>query len=266
MTINTTTYWFFVRGLMREAAHWEDFPLVFEKAFPGTKVVTLDLPGNGVHWSSKSPLTVSEITELIREQAKSYRDQEISRGVKNPDCYVLAISLGGMVALEWLQKFPDDLKGGVFINISLAGITPFYQRLKPRSWMPLLNIFFTRNIKTREKKILKLTTSQFDISESHLKNRISAYQRHPATKANFVRQIIAASRFRPISNKIKTPILLLNSLGDRLVDSSCSTAIHLKWDWELKTHPTANHDLPLEDPKWVLNQIADWIVKIKAKR
>jgi len=259
MTNSQTTYWFFIRGLMREAAHWENFPKVFEQAFTNVKVITLDLPGSGVHWRDRAPLSVAETAEFLRQQAQAHLEKISQITGKRPDSYVLAISLGGMVALEWLQNFSEDLRGGVFINISLAGVNPFYKRLKPKAWAPLLSIVFTQDVKRREKKVLELTASQHPIEESQLVNRVSAYERHPSSKLNFLRQIVAASKFRPHVKKVKTPILLLSSRGDRLVDSSCSEAISHRWNWKLKVHPTANHDLPLEDPEWVISQIKDWL-------
>ncbi len=263
MKIKNTTYWFFIRGLMREAAHWEDFPKQFETAFPESKVVTLDLQGSGAHWNSKAPLTILEMAESVRQQAQNWIVAETTKTGKIPKCYVLAISLGGMVALEWLQKFPEDLKGGVFINISLSGINSFYERLKPRAWIPLAKIIFTRDVVLRERKVLELTTSNFQVKDSLLKKRDEVFRKHPANRLNFLRQLIAASRFKVPKQNVKRPILLLNSAGDRLVDSSCSEKIHKKWNWELKTHPTANHDLPLDDPNWVLDKIKSWVVRIE---
>jgi pimeloyl-ACP methyl ester carboxylesterase len=263
MMTNPPTYWFFIRGLMRESAHWEDFPSKFEAAFPNHKVVMLDLPGSGKNWKMKCPLTVVEMAESIRIQGKAHLTRESQLSGKSPNCFVLAISLGGMVALEWIQRFSNELKGGVFINISLSGLNPFYHRLKPRAWIPLMNIVLTRDVQRRERKVLELTTSQFAVQEQSLKQRVMAYQNHPATKTNFVRQLVAASRFRPNLSQVTPPILLLNSLGDRLVDSACSSTIQSKWNWDLKTHPTANHDLPLEDPQWVISQIQEWMKKQK---
>ncbi|NBX69244.1 MAG: alpha/beta hydrolase [Proteobacteria bacterium] len=261
MTNNPPIYWFFIRGLMREAAHWEDFPSLFEKAFPQIKVVTLDLPGSGTQWSTKSPLTISEMAEKVRNEAKKTLEKAALQYGKRPESYVLSISLGGMVVLEWIQKFSGEFRGAVFINISLAGINPLYKRLKPKAWAPLLDIVFTQDIKSRERKVLNLTASHPKISESQLKMRALAFEKHPVSKVNFFRQLVAASRFRLAKKQIKTPVLLLNSRGDRLVDSSCSEAISKKWNWELQTHPTANHDLPLEDPDWVISKIRDWLQK-----
>jgi hypothetical protein len=50
----------------------------------------------------------------------------------------------------------------------------------------------------------------------------------------------------------------LNSLGDRLVDPACSQAIGQHWETELIQHPTAGHDLPLDDGEWTTEKIAEW--------
>lgn len=259
MTTNPTQYWFFVRGLMREFAHWENFPQQFEQKIPGAKVYGLDLPGSGRNWNSQSPLTVTEMARDLRREFKETTDLLFKNHSQKPPCYLLAISLGGMVALEWLQAFPEDLQGAVFINISLSGINPVYQRLKTSAWLPMLKILATSDVQQREKKVLELTTSQFVSTETSLKRREEAFRQHPATRINFLRQLVAASRFQPKPVPIKAPVLLLRSQGDRLVDANCSAQIGAKWNWEVKTHPTANHDLPLDDPQWVLTQIEHWL-------
>ena len=54
------------------------------------------------------------------------------------------------------------------------------------------------------------------------------------------------------------PILLLASLGDRLVSPRCSERIARAWNAPLRMRPDAGHDLPLDDPDWVLGQLLDW--------
>ena len=43
-------------------------------------------------------------------------------------CYVMGLSLGGMIAVAWAQRYPHDLQGAVLINTSLPGINRFYNR------------------------------------------------------------------------------------------------------------------------------------------
>jgi pimeloyl-ACP methyl ester carboxylesterase len=38
---------------------------------------------------------------------------------------------------------------------------------------------------------------------------------------------------------------------DRLVSSHCSQNIAKKFDASCFTHPTAGHDLPLDEPEWL---------------
>jgi hypothetical protein len=51
---------------------------------------------------------------------------------------------------------------------------------------------------------------------------------------------------------------MINSLGDRLAHESCSTAIASKLSVPLITHPDAGHDLPMDDPEWLISQFKNW--------
>jgi hypothetical protein len=76
---------------------------------------------------------------------------------------------------------------------------------------------------------------------------------------NEIRQILAAARFKPNLQSPKQPVLLLNSLGDRLVSPACSLAIHQQYGLPICTHPTAGHDLPNDDGQWVVRQLQNWL-------
>ena len=80
-------------------------------------------------------------------------------------------------------------------------------------------------------------------------------QHHPVTRANVPRQLLAAARYRaPLT--LATPTLLLASAQDQLVSVACSQALARYWQCALQIHPTAGHDLPLDDGDWVARQIA----------
>jgi pimeloyl-ACP methyl ester carboxylesterase len=53
-------------------------------------------------------------------------------------------------------------------------------------------------------------------------------------------------------------MLVLASLGDRLVSPGCSRRIASRWALPIRLHPTAGHDLPLDDPEWVVQQVLGW--------
>jgi len=56
-----------------------------------------------------------------------------------------------------------------------------------------------------------------------------------------------------------TPTLLLASAGDQLVSLKCSQALAAAWQCPIQTHPWAGHDLPLDDPPWVIARVQAWL-------
>jgi predicted alpha/beta hydrolase family esterase len=57
------------------------------------------------------------------------------------------------------------------------------------------------------------------------------------------------------------PLLVLASAADTLVDPRCSIRLAHAWDAELRTHPTAGHDLPLDDAEWVASEVGRWLAR-----
>jgi pimeloyl-ACP methyl ester carboxylesterase len=81
---------------------------------------------------------------------------------------------------------------------------------------------------------------------------------------NFANQLFAAARFKGLERRPDVPVLLLNGLGDRFVDPSCSTVLHDKFNWPLERHAWGGHDLPWDDPEWVLSKIRAWNMSLDA--
>jgi hypothetical protein len=46
-----------------------------------------------------------------------------------------------------------------------------------------------------------------------------------------------------------------------LVNSRCSLAIADAWHCALALHPDAGHDLPLDAPQWVIEQVRHWLAQ-----
>ncbi|MCB0406521.1 MAG: hypothetical protein KDD51_17190, partial [Bdellovibrionales bacterium] len=57
---------------------------------------------------------------------------------------------------------------------------------------------------------------------------------------------------------ILQPGLIVVSEKDRLASPSCSRALAAHLHWPLVAHATAGHDLALEDPAWLSDQIVQW--------
>jgi len=242
--------WIFLRGLARESAHWDDFPARFAESIPNGGIWLADLPGNGRHWNLPSSRSIPAMLEPVRQEALA--------AAKTGPVYLLAISLGGMVALEWLRRHPQETAGAVLLNTSLRGLSPLRQRLCWRVWPALLAAALTQDSCARERAILGMTSHQAG-REGLAQARAEAYRQHPISRANLLRQLIAAAAYRPPPQRPAAPLLLLNSLGDRLVAPACSEALARHWDAPLATHPWAGHDLPLDDPGWVIAEVSRWL-------
>jgi pimeloyl-ACP methyl ester carboxylesterase len=244
--------WILLRGLARESRHWGGFVPLLQSAFPEARITLLDLPGTGRFYQQTSPRTIKEITDSVRRDA-------IGQGALNRPATILALSLGAMVAWEWMQRYPGEINGAVLMNTSFADVSPFYQRLRWQSYKDFIALAITRDRYNRESAILRLTSNR----RNQPKLIIHAWRRIqnqcPVSLKNSYRQIVAAASYRPGAVNPKQPVLLLSGLGDRLVSPACSEAIHKKWNLELRRHPWAGHDLTLDDGGWVVLQLRAWL-------
>jgi len=248
--------WILLRGLTRESGHWGRFPAVLaielQHQQPGAQLELLDLPGNGSLHRQTSPSNVTDMVEACR-------DEMLRRGLP-PPYHLLAMSLGAMVVSEWMRRYPDEVSGSVLINTSLRPFSPFFRRLRPSSYWPLLLLsLFRLSLRQREAKVLSLTTRLLEKPEAVLDNWVELQRSHPVGRRNAIRQLLAAMRYRASYARPRAPTLLLCSKGDELVDWHCSQAISRAWGVPLRLHANAGHDLPLDDGDWVARSVADWL-------
>lgn len=246
--------WVLFRGLMREARHWGEFPKQFQNAVGADRVVTLDFPGNGTLSEQTSPGNISGMVNHCRTHL-------LQLGIQ-PPYQVLALSLGAMVAVKWSEQYPSEFKRLVLVNTSLAPLNPFYHRLRPVNYPALLCSLILGSILEREKLILRLTSTlqRTPYQQSLLVKTWETYAReYPVSRANILRQLCAAITFRASSISPQVPLLLLAGQQDHLVNVKSSVALAERWGCPIKLHPTAGHDLPLDDGAWVARQISEWI-------
>lgn len=242
--------WILLRGLTRERRHWGSFPELLRHEFPHTRVIALDLPGNGEFNTVTSPLSVPEMASHCRN--------ELARQDVRPPYRLLAMSMGGMVATDWAQQFPAEVDVCVLINTSFAAFSPLHERLRPRAWPTLLRLLFTRNARSKEQLVFRLTSELAHAPPALLDEWVSIRVSRPVRVLNAMRQLIAAARFRaPASAPVLT--LLLASIGDGLVNARCSKEIARRWNRAIAMHPTAGHDLPLDDGEWVAREVREWL-------
>ncbi|TWO71626.1 alpha/beta hydrolase [Caenimonas sedimenti] len=249
------TTWVLLRGLAREARHWGGFPDKLRCALPaGDTVVALDLPGNGALWRERSPARVEDMVAAARRTLA---------GVPHTPPYALvALSLGGMVALQWALEHREEVRGCVLINSSLGRFSPFWRRLRPASYATLLRLLAPgRAAIDRERAILRLT-SNLPLAEGTQQAWTAYALEAPVSRGNALRQLKAAALFRAPAAAPGVPLLLVASERDRLVSVECSRAMARHWGAPLRVHPAAGHDLALDDPGWLAGLVADWKTRV----
>ena len=219
--------WLLLRGWAREARHWGHFPDELRVALPGSEVRTLDLPGNGRLHERRSPLTVPAMVDELRALHVE-RDKRYS---------LLGLSLGAMVCIDWTLRYPGEVEACALLNTSLRPFSRFYERLRPGAYGTILrSALFEADAARREAAILRMT---------------SATARADAG--------LAAARYRVPARAPRSPLLLLAGARDRLVSPSCSVRLASVWNVPLAVHPTAGHDLTLDDGPWVAAQVKEWL-------
>lgn len=242
-------HWLLLRGLARESGHWGSFIQQMQAAFPEQQIASLDLPGTGQFFQQTSPNQIETIVEINRQHA-------LKAGLLGQPINLLAISLGGMVAWEWLQRYPNDIKRLVLINTSFANLSPFYHRLRWGGYLDLFALLTKTDLKARERAILqKVSNLNPERLEIMAKNWAELAKARPISAQTCFNQMLAASRYQAGNKAPLKPVLLINSLGDQLVSPACSQAIQQHYQLPLLSHPSAGHDLPLDDAQWLIAQL-----------
>ena len=165
------TTWILLRGLVREQAHWNGFADRLAAAL-GTnhRVMCMDLPGNGVRHRDRSPTRIAAMVDAAREDLAG-------RGVDGP-IHLVALSLGGMVAMEWLRRFPRQVAAAALINSSAAPVSPFWHRLKPANYGAIVRHgLLGRDRLKRERMILEITTNRLSDADGAHRPAIPADRR-----------------------------------------------------------------------------------------
>lgn len=247
--------WILLRGLTRGSRHWAGFPALLERRLAGARSVALDLPGNGSLHRLASPPRIEAMTEWCRAHFHSL-------GIA-PPYHLLAVSMGAMVAVDWAAHEPGAIAGCVLINTSLRPLSPWHERLRPSSYATLVRAAaFPMLDRAREEAILRLTSRNAMAAASVLEDWVDLRSTQPVSRANALRQLIAAGRYRAPSTAPAVPLLVLSSQRDALVNPRCSQALAYRWTGDAAVHPSAGHDLTLDDGPWVADQIARWLPRL----
>ena len=241
---------FLIRGLGREVRHWGKLGQLMTKEFSFTHC--LELPGFGAKVDEVSPTTIKGCVEELRSEYL-----EVNETLDpDKDSIICSISLGGMVALEWMRSFPQDFKCGIIMNTSAGKISSPLERLK---WEGLLNLVKTikaENKRERERNTFRLVSNR-RVDEKIVDEWVHYAEEVAPDKKNFFRQMKAAFMFS-VPAKIDGPLLFLASKRDRMVDVKCSEDLAHFYKAPIEYHLDAGHDLTLDDPQWVIQKIKNF--------
>lgn len=287
-------HWVLLRGLGRDKRHWGNFSERFRQHFADETVIEIDTLGNG-EWSNvASPLSIAQYTDHCREQYEQVcciNSGAINKKLHHSkhNIHLVALSLGGMIALDWSQRFPQEVSTLILLNSSAANLTPWYQRLNSKTLATLLVRVVLKSMLPRtnqgyqpieyviEHQVLRATSNQYNNEHSDQQNKLQSRQqsKQPSKQqekhalveqwvrfrqvrctrsVNLCRQLIAASRFQALKLNTLAP-LILTSKQDRLVSAVASEQLHHFLGGTLLVHPSAGHDLTLDDASWVIAQI-----------
>lgn len=239
--------WILLRGLTRESRHWGVFATLLA-AREG--VLRIDLPGNGIEAHARSPLAVDAYVDALRAEAQR-------RGARAP-YRVLAMSLGGMVATAWALRFPEEIERLVLVNTSMRPHSRVYERLRPSAWSALVRVARywdgMDSDDIAETLIHGLTCARRDTLAADVETWRAIREGAHVSRANALRQLAAAARFKA-RGVPRCAVLVVSSRGDRLVNPVCSARLARAWGAPHLEHPWAGHDLPHDDPQWLVDTL-----------
>ncbi len=239
---------YLVRGLARETAHWGDFINQLQNLDGVASVTGLDLLGAGRYHKLTSPITIGENSEFLLSQIPMTGDRPR---------VIISVSLGSMVAVEMAQRAPQMFSQIFVANTSFANLSPLHHRLQLEAFKRFFKISKSRTLQDRESEVLKMVSRDRGKHEKVLAEWVAIAEKRPMALKNFVRQLLAAATYRIADDPPDVPIVVLRSMGDQMVDPSCSQKLAEHWSLPLKTHPSSGHDIFIDDPQWVLDIIKE---------
>jgi pimeloyl-ACP methyl ester carboxylesterase len=181
-----------LRGLVREQRHWQDFPDILHSYFPDDKFILYDFPGNGRRYKETSATSITDMVNDVRAFVRKDTKQPV---------YIIALSIGAMVAVEWANKHPDEYAGAVLISTSLGGLNPFYKRLLPSTYPTIIkSLIFPADITQKEMGNLNLVSNIIANDETKrdavINHWVSYAKQYTVSRENGFRQLISAMRYR----------------------------------------------------------------------
>ena len=246
--------WVLLRGLGRDKRHFGQFLDKFQQAFVDDKVITIDTLGNGEFKGLKSPTNIKQYTEHCRKI--------LAQTNHNNTIELVALSLGGMIAMDWATRYPQEINSITIMNTSAANLTPPHSRMQLSTLGRLLYAFIiNRSNQGIESAIVNATSNQQILNPKALAQTIQSWteirEQGITSTFNMIRQLLAAATFKLEKPPQISPekVLILASSKDHIVNHQASIDLQGFFNCPMLVHAQAGHDLPLDAPNWVIEQI-----------
>jgi pimeloyl-ACP methyl ester carboxylesterase len=211
----------------------------------------LEIHGNGQYFQRTSEMSVSEMVEQVRADYFKIKQQF----PKDDEFTLAAISLGGMIATEWLHKYPEDFNKLVLVNTSFSGICSIFERFRPENFVNYIKLLVAGSPREKEEILFEFILYQKEKNRFLIDYWTKIRQERPVSNLNTLRQLLAGWRFKMPSIPPKIPTWVMVGEKDQLVSPNCSHQIATKWNLPLLRSFEAGHDLTNDDPKWFIDEI-----------
>ena len=250
--------WVLLKGMKQTSSHWVDVPDLLAERLAGGPVHTFDLPGTGIWHEQEVPWTIDAMADQVREQWLPHADDAENWGI-------LGLSMGGMVAMSWAHRHHHDFDALVVGNTSTRDVGAVHERLYWRSWRQLARVVRARPLPRRERMVLDLICASYpDVSRDMLARHYTHLaETQPFGASSFIRQLVASAQFR-VPERLDLPVRVLVGEGDRFVSPSCSRRLAKRLGVPLVSHPTAGHDLSLDAPVWLAEELVRFSEEVSA--
>lgn len=246
---------YLLRGIGRESGHWgQTFLKQMSAHFPEAHLVLMDLPGAGSLYQENALISIEQMADFLHNRYADSLKQLPGKQV------LMATSLAGNVALDWVVRYPEDFDGVAMVGATFKGFCPSYKRVQPEAKKLFFEIFFTANIIRREQKFIEINTNRFSDSDSLLLAWVQIQRQHPVTQGTLLKQTLAGMKYHPPKTKPSIPVLIVGSEGDKIPEADCIRAVATHLGGQLAMHPTAGHAIPIDAPCWLSDTFAHWII------
>ena len=245
---------FLLRGIGRESGHWgTTFPSFMKGYFPQAQFVLMDLPGAGRYYDQPALPTVEKMADFLRASHLSALDSLPGKKV------IVATSLAGNVALEWITQYPTDFHGAVLLSTSLKGVCNTDERVQPDAKKAFVDIFLTNDIAERETKFLSINSNLNVGNDSLLVAWQGIQALRPVSKGALLKQTVAGMVYQPPTESPQIPLLLVGSKVDKIVSETCFEKVASSLEAKLVLSEDAGHGIPVDVPAWLADTTSQWI-------